>query len=118
MNFCRNIGITGESSEQPRLTFPDRDALIGPLRPDVKFFCDLEYDPFLIMQDQNKVYGAHQTQCLRLYPAHFGVPGFTVSLYEYEATIPTLWEATKGPLAQAIWTLHTLNFFRIHKRQP
>ncbi|KAF5380813.1 hypothetical protein D9615_003967 [Tricholomella constricta] len=24
--------------------------------PDVKFFCDLDYDPFLIMQDQNKVY--------------------------------------------------------------
>jgi len=47
------------------------------IEPDVKFFCDLDYDPFLIMQDQNKVYG------------------FTVSLYEYEATIPTLWDAVK-----------------------
>jgi alpha 1,2-mannosyltransferase len=47
------------------------------VEPDVKFFCDLDYDPFLIMQDQNKVYG------------------FTVSLYEYEATIPTLWQAVK-----------------------
>ncbi|KAF8964698.1 glycosyltransferase family 15 protein [Flammula alnicola] len=46
-------------------------------RPDVKFFCDLDYDPFLIMQDQNKMYG------------------FTVSLYEYEATIPTLWQTVK-----------------------
>ncbi|KAF9464717.1 glycosyltransferase family 15 protein [Collybia nuda] len=45
--------------------------------PDVKFFCDLDYDPFLIMQDQNKVYG------------------FTLSLYEYEATIPSLWNAVK-----------------------
>lgn len=27
-------------------------------RPDVKFFCDLDYDPFLIMQDQKKVYGS------------------------------------------------------------
>jgi hypothetical protein len=26
-------------------------------RPDVRFYCDLDYDPFLIMQDQNKVYG-------------------------------------------------------------
>lgn len=26
-------------------------------RPDVQFFCDLDYDPFLIMQDQKKVYG-------------------------------------------------------------
>ncbi|KAF9454503.1 glycosyltransferase family 15 protein [Macrolepiota fuliginosa MF-IS2] len=48
------------------------------VEPDVKFFCDLDYDPFLIMQDQNKVYG------------------FTISLYEYEATIPTLWETVKG----------------------
>lgn len=34
----------------------------GPLtillaRPDVRFFCDLNFDPFLIMQDQKKVYG-------------------------------------------------------------
>jgi len=47
------------------------------VEPDVKFFCDLDYDPFLIMQDQNKMYG------------------FTVSLYEYEATIPTLWSAVR-----------------------
>uniref|UniRef100_A0A0W0F940 Putative glycosyltransferase family 15 protein n=1 Tax=Moniliophthora roreri TaxID=221103 RepID=A0A0W0F940_MONRR len=47
------------------------------IEPDVKYFCDLDYDPFLIMQDQNKVYG------------------FTISLPEYEATIPTLWDAVK-----------------------
>ncbi|KAK7054874.1 hypothetical protein VNI00_003337 [Paramarasmius palmivorus] len=47
------------------------------IEPDVKFFCDLDYDPFLIMQDQKKVYG------------------FTISLPEYEATIPTLWDAVK-----------------------
>ncbi|KAL0071397.1 hypothetical protein AAF712_001254 [Marasmius tenuissimus] len=47
------------------------------IEPDVKFFCDLDYDPFLIMEDQKKVYG------------------FTISLPEYEATIPTLWEAVK-----------------------
>jgi len=27
-------------------------------RPDIRFFCDLNFDPFLIMQDQKKVYGA------------------------------------------------------------
>ncbi|KAJ8078793.1 hypothetical protein PM082_013076 [Marasmius tenuissimus] len=27
------------------------------IEPDVKFFCDLDYDPFLIMEDQKKVYG-------------------------------------------------------------
>ncbi|KAF9069599.1 glycosyltransferase family 15 protein [Rhodocollybia butyracea] len=45
--------------------------------PGVTFFCDLDHDPFLFMQDENKLYG------------------FTVSLYEYEATIPTLWAAVK-----------------------
>lgn len=48
------------------------------VEPDVKFFCDLDYDPFLIMQDQNKLYG------------------FTISLYEYQATIPTLWDTVTG----------------------
>ncbi|KAJ2931372.1 hypothetical protein H1R20_g5751, partial [Candolleomyces eurysporus] len=47
------------------------------VEPDIKFFCDIDYDPFLVMQDQNKVYG------------------FTISLYEYEATIPTLWKTVK-----------------------
>ncbi|KAJ7155949.1 glycosyltransferase family 15 protein [Mycena crocata] len=60
-----------------------RHELLKPYRyywrvePDVKFFCDLDYDPFLVMQDQNKVYG------------------FTISLFEYLATIPTLWNAVK-----------------------
>ncbi|KAJ9127538.1 Glycolipid 2-alpha-mannosyltransferase 1 [Naganishia onofrii] len=47
------------------------------IEPGVKFFCDLSYDPFLVMQDEKKVYG------------------FTISLFEYIETIPTLWEATK-----------------------
>ncbi|TFK76427.1 glycosyltransferase family 15 protein [Pluteus cervinus] len=48
------------------------------VEPDVKFYCDLDYDPFLIMQDQQKKYA------------------FTISLYEYEATIPTLWKTVKN----------------------
>ncbi|KAK7693374.1 hypothetical protein QCA50_002942 [Cerrena zonata] len=52
------------------------------IEPDVNFFCDLDYDPFLVMQDGNKVYG------------------FTVSLYEYEATIPTLWDTVKEFMEQ------------------
>ncbi|KAF7363460.1 Glycosyl transferase [Mycena sanguinolenta] len=47
------------------------------IEPDVKFFCDLDFDPFLVMQDQNKVYG------------------FTVALPEYETTIPTLWKEVR-----------------------
>jgi len=47
------------------------------IEPSVKFFCDIDYDPFLFMQDNNKVYG------------------FTLSLFEYENTIPTLWKSVK-----------------------
>lgn len=48
------------------------------VEPDIKIFCDVDYDPFLVMEDQNKVYG------------------FTISLYEYQATIPTLWNDVKS----------------------
>lgn len=48
------------------------------VEPSIKLFCDLSYDPFLVMQDEKKVYG------------------FTLSLYEYIETIPTLWEETKS----------------------
>jgi len=47
------------------------------VEPDVRFFCTLDYDPFLFMQDENKKYG------------------FTISLPEYTLTIPTLWDAVK-----------------------
>jgi alpha 1,2-mannosyltransferase len=48
------------------------------VEPDVKFFCDVDYDPFLLMQDQQKVYG------------------FTISLFEYAETIPSLWNHVKA----------------------
>ncbi|KAJ7235487.1 glycosyltransferase family 15 protein [Mycena rebaudengoi] len=51
------------------------------VEPDVKFFCNLDYDPFLFMQDEGKKYG------------------FTISLPEYERTIPTLWETVKEFIA-------------------
>ncbi|KAJ7663939.1 glycosyltransferase family 15 protein [Mycena polygramma] len=46
--------------------------------PDARFFCSLDYDPFLFMQDEDKKYG------------------FTVSLPEYIETIPTLWDTVKN----------------------
>lgn len=42
-------------------------------RPDVHFHCDLSFDPFLFMEDRNKTYG------------------WTITMYEFEKTIPTLW---------------------------
>ena len=40
--------------------------------------CDVEEDPFVFLQENNKVYG------------------FTISMYEFERTIPTLWKTTMG----------------------
>ncbi|BFZ60559.1 mannosyltransferase [Saitoella coloradoensis] len=46
------------------------------VEPSVDFYCDVDYDPFAFMRENKKTYG------------------FVMSLYEYEATIPTLWKAT------------------------
>lgn len=47
------------------------------VEPGVQFYCDLDYDPFMYMQDHDIKYG------------------FTISLYEYPRTIPTLWDTVK-----------------------
>ncbi|KAI0738252.1 glycosyltransferase family 15 protein [Daedaleopsis nitida] len=47
------------------------------VEPDVHFHCDIDFDPFLYMQDHNKTYG------------------FTITMYEFHATIPTLWDTVK-----------------------
>ncbi|KAJ3132879.1 alpha 1,2-mannosyltransferase 2.4.1 [Geranomyces variabilis] len=52
------------------------------VEPDVKFYCDIPDDPFRFMQENNKLYG------------------FTISLYEYIETIPTLWKTTREFMAE------------------
>ena len=47
------------------------------VEPGIKIHCDLDYDLFKFMQDNDKVYG------------------FTISIHEFEATIPSLWQHTK-----------------------
>ncbi|KAH8833873.1 glycosyltransferase family 15 protein [Flagelloscypha sp. PMI_526] len=47
------------------------------VEPEVKFFCDVPYDPFKYMEENDKIYG------------------FTISLLEWEPTIPTLWATVK-----------------------
>ncbi|WFD35283.1 hypothetical protein MCUN1_002134 [Malassezia cuniculi] len=47
------------------------------VEPGVRLYCDIDYDPFMFMAINNKQYG------------------FTISLHEYEATIPTLWKETQ-----------------------
>ncbi|KAI9025874.1 family 15 glycosyltransferase [Phycomyces nitens] len=47
------------------------------LEPDIEYYCDVNYDVFKVMRDNDFKYG------------------WTISLTEYMATIPTLWETTK-----------------------
>ncbi|KAJ6479973.1 glycosyltransferase family 15 protein [Mycena vitilis] len=47
------------------------------VEPDVLFHCTILDDPFLYMEKHSKVYG------------------FTIALYEWSATIPTLWDTVK-----------------------
>lgn len=47
------------------------------VEPGIKLFCDVDYDPFLFMQMNNKVYG------------------FTMALHEYIKTVPSLYDRTK-----------------------
>ncbi|KAI1805894.1 glycosyltransferase family 15 protein [Daldinia bambusicola] len=47
------------------------------VEPSVELFCDVHYDPFRFMAENKKKYS------------------FVLSLYEYEETIPTLWDSVK-----------------------
>ncbi|KAJ7453387.1 glycosyltransferase family 15 protein [Mycena latifolia] len=47
-------------------------------RPDVKFFCDVDFDPFLFIEGEDKKYA------------------FTLALHEYKKTIRSLWRHVKG----------------------
>ncbi|EIM84738.1 glycosyl transferase [Stereum hirsutum FP-91666 SS1] len=47
------------------------------VEPDIHFHCDIDFDPFVYMQAQNKTYG------------------FTISMFEFEATITTLWSTVR-----------------------
>ncbi|KAH9857319.1 glycosyltransferase family 15 protein [Lenzites betulinus] len=65
-----------------------RQPLVAPYKwywrvePNVHFTCDVRYDPFVMMEDQNKVYG------------------FTITLHEWPKTVVTLWDAVKGFIDQ------------------
>lgn len=47
------------------------------VEPGVQYHCDIDYDPFLFMQRNNKVYG------------------WTMALYEYRRTVESLWQDTR-----------------------
>lgn len=47
------------------------------VEPSIELYCDIHYDPFRYMKENNKKYS------------------FVLSLYEYIETIPTLWDSVK-----------------------
>ncbi|ESW97840.1 hypothetical protein KL918_003223 [Ogataea parapolymorpha] len=51
------------------------------VEPDVDFYCDIDYDPFRLMREQQKIYG------------------FTISIYEFGATIASLWDTVRAFLS-------------------
>ncbi|KAJ7634998.1 glycosyltransferase family 15 protein [Roridomyces roridus] len=52
------------------------------VEPDIEYFCDIPYDPFHFMQENDKIYG------------------FTISFFEWQPTIPTLWANVKDFMAK------------------
>ncbi|KAI8980944.1 nucleotide-diphospho-sugar transferase [Pilobolus umbonatus] len=63
------------------------------VEPGVQFFCDLDYDPFVYMQENKKEYG------------------FTITLQEIPETIPTLWEHTMNYAREHQLNTTLLDFF-------
>ncbi|KAH7889673.1 glycosyltransferase family 15 protein [Phlebopus sp. FC_14] len=61
------------------------------VEPDVRYFCDVDYDPFLFMEDHDRVYG------------------FTISMPEWEPTIPSLWSSIKEFIEENPRYLHPDN---------
>lgn len=61
------------------------------VEPNVHFFCDVDYDVFRYMQDNNKTYG------------------FTINLFDAPKSIPSLWPETVKFLAEHPEYLHGNN---------
>ncbi|ANB14870.1 alpha-1,2-mannosyltransferase KTR1 [Sugiyamaella lignohabitans] len=58
------------------------------VEPETNLYCDINYDVFKFMKDNDKKYG------------------WTISITEFEATIKTLWKTTKDFLSQYPEALH------------
>ena len=61
------------------------------VEPNVRFFCDVDYDVFRYMEDHNKTYG------------------FTINLYDDPKSIPTLWPETEKFIAAHPEYIHDNN---------
>jgi alpha 1,2-mannosyltransferase len=73
----------------------------------VRFHCDIHFDPFLFMQENNKIYGLFllhfpfSNVISVSTPCSWIILGFTISTYEFPRTIETLWSTVGGtPIVQ------------------
>jgi len=73
------------------------------VEPKVHFFCDVDYDVFAYMQDNNKTYG------------------FTINLYDAPQSIPSLWPETVKFLAEHPEYIHgnnAMDWLKDSSRRP
>lgn len=61
------------------------------VEPDVEYMCDFMYDPFELLRTTNKTYG------------------FTITIPEYQETIPTLWDTVEDFMEKFPQHLHPNN---------
>ncbi|EEB06223.1 alpha-1,2-mannosyltransferase [Schizosaccharomyces japonicus yFS275] len=61
------------------------------VEPSVDFYCDIDFDPFVYMKENEKLYA------------------FTISLHEYAETVTTLWDVTKAFVAEHPTAIHPNN---------
>ena len=95
--WCKSIGGTGGSSRLhgfwSRIV---KRALTHLPSPGVRFHCNINYDPFLYLEDHDKIYGMSFLLRVSLL---IRFEGFTITMYEFEKTIPTLWTHVRGIVA-------------------
>ncbi|ODV95657.1 hypothetical protein PACTADRAFT_50354 [Pachysolen tannophilus NRRL Y-2460] len=63
------------------------------VEPNVEYMCDFQYDPFTLMRKNGKLYG------------------FIITIHEYEATIPTLWDTIEKFMDKYPEYIHENNAF-------
>lgn len=82
-NMCRFYSIN--FYDHPRL---QQFKYYWRFEPNTEYFCDIDYDVFKFMESSNKVYG------------------FTISLYDSEQTVETIWPLTMDFISKHPQYLH------------
>jgi hypothetical protein len=69
----------------------------------VHFHCDIDFDPFTYLRENNKTYGSFLS-CLSHWMRN-SIPflsGFTLAMYDYGPTMESLWPTVKGIIAPSL----------------